>query len=164
MFSGWPCAALDFYAGLEADNSRAYFHAHRADYDEAVKAPFLDLSTVVEHEFGPLHVFRPHRDVRFSRDKSPYKTAAAAVTEGRGGTSYYVQVSAEGLMAASGYYMPAPDQLERWRVAVDGRAGVSLARAVDSLRARRYEVGAHETLKTAPAATRGTTHASSCCA
>jgi uncharacterized protein (TIGR02453 family) len=150
VFSGWPRAALDFYAGLEADNSRAYFQAHRDIYDEAVKAPFLELSALVEREFGPLHVFRPHRDVRFSRDKSPYKTAAAAVTEGRGGAAYYLQVSAEGLMVASGYYMPAPDQLERWRASVDGRAGTTLQRAVDGLRTRRYEVGAHDTLKTAP--------------
>ena len=150
MFSGWPRAALDFFAGLEVDNSRDYFQANRAVYDEAVKAPFLELSAIVEREFGPLHLFRPHRDVRFSRDKSPYKTAAGAVTEGRGGTAYYAQISAEGLMVASGYYMPTADQLERWRAAVDDRAGASLLRAVDALRARRYEVGAHDTLKTAP--------------
>ena len=80
-FRGWPEDALHFYAGLEADNSRSYWLAHKATYDECVKAPFLELSALVAKEFGPLHVFRPNRDTRFSKDKTPYKTAAAVVTE-----------------------------------------------------------------------------------
>ena len=80
-FRGWPQDALDFYEGLEADNSKTYFHAHKQMYDECVKAPFLALSDEIEREFGPLHVFRPNRDIRFAKDKTPYKTAAAAVTE-----------------------------------------------------------------------------------
>ena len=60
-----------------------------------MKAPFLELSDAIEREFGPLHVFRPNRDIRFSKDKTPYKTAAAAVTEGEGGAAYYVQISSE---------------------------------------------------------------------
>jgi uncharacterized protein (DUF2461 family) len=61
-------------------------------YEEAVKAPFGSLSAEVEREIGPLRVFRPHRDVRFSKDnfckgRSPYKTNAAAVTEGEGGAT-----------------------------------------------------------------------------
>lgn len=150
-FAGWPPEALEFYEGLEADNSRAYWQAHRDTYERAVKAPFLALSQEVEREFGPLHLFRPHRDVRFSRDKSPYKTAAAAVTEAPGGAAYYVQISAEGLLVASGYYMLASDQLERWRQAVaDTRTGGALAREVERVRAQRYEIGAHESLKSAP--------------
>ena len=74
-FKGWPDAALEFYVGLEADNSKAYWHAHRATYDECVKAPFLELSSVIAREFGKLHVFRPNRDTRFSKDKAPYKTS-----------------------------------------------------------------------------------------
>ncbi len=100
-FKGWPDAALEFYVGLEADNSKAYWLAHQATYDECVKAPFVELSEMVEKEFGPLHLFRPYRDTRFSKDKTPYKTSAAAVTESEGGASYYVQISAEGLYAAA---------------------------------------------------------------
>ena len=92
-FRGWPEDALDFYVGLEADNSKTYFHADKQVYDECVKAPFLELSAEIEREFGPMHVFRPNRDIRFAKDKTPYKTAAAAVTEGEGGTAYYVQIS-----------------------------------------------------------------------
>ena len=148
MGDGWPDAALEFYVGLEADNSKAYWHANRATYDECVKAPFLELSDVIGREFGTLHVFRPNRDTRFSKDKTPYKTAAAAVTEGEGGAAYYVQISAEGLYVGSGYYMLASDQLQRFRDAVvDARTGPKLASAVETLRKNRYEVAAREALK-----------------
>jgi uncharacterized protein (TIGR02453 family) len=150
-FKGWPDAALDFYVGLEADNSKAYWQSHRATYDECVKAPFLGLSSVVEREFGTLHVFRPNRDTRFSKDKTPYKTAAAAVTESEGGAAYYVQISAEGLYVGSGYYHLESDQLQRFRDAVaDTRTGPKLASAVDALRKKKYEVAARASLKRAP--------------
>ena len=150
-FRGWPREALDFYVGLEADNSRQYWLAHKATYDESVKAPFLELSDAVEREFGPLRVFRPNRDIRFSKDKSPYKIAAAAATEGEGGSAYYVQISSGGLYVGSGYYHLMPDQLERYRVAVaDARRGPKLATAVAALRKQRYGVDSRESLKSAP--------------
>jgi uncharacterized protein (TIGR02453 family) len=150
-FKGWPDIALRFYLGLEADNSKAYWSAHKDEYEEAVRAPFLALSEEVEREFGPMRVFRPYRDTRFSKDKSPYKTAAAAVTESQGGAAYYVMVNAEGLYAGSGYYHLAPDQLERYRAAVaDPRHGPKLASAVDTVRKKRYDVDARESLKRVP--------------
>jgi uncharacterized protein (TIGR02453 family) len=150
-FSGWPPEALEFYAGLEADNSRSYWHAHRDVYDTCVKAPFLALADAVEREFGRLHIFRPNRDTRFSKDKSPYKTSAAGVTEGPGGAGYYVAIGTEGLFVGSGYYMLANDQLERWRAAVaDSRRGPAIVKVVDELKRKRYNVGPHDALKTAP--------------
>jgi uncharacterized protein (TIGR02453 family) len=150
-FNGWPPSAFSFYAELEADNTRAFWQDHRAFYEESVKAPFLELSEVVAREFGRLRVFRPNRDTRFSKDKSPYKTAAAAAGEGSGGTGYYVMISAEGLYVGSGYYMLATDQLERWRAAVaDPRTGPAIERAVASLRKQKYEVAARDALKSAP--------------
>jgi uncharacterized protein (TIGR02453 family) len=150
-FRGWPNEALDFYVGLEADNSREYFQGHKAVYDDCVKAPFLALSEEIEREFGPLHVFRPNRDIRFSKDKTPYKIAAAAVTESEGGASFYVQISAAGLYVGSGFYHLASDQLERYRVAVaDARSGPKLAAAVAGLRKQGYGVDSRESLKSAP--------------
>ena len=150
-FRGWPQDALDFYVGLEADNSKTYFHAHKQVYDECVKAPFLELSAEIEREFGPMKVFRPNRDIRFAKDKTPYKTEAAAVTEGEGGTAYYVQISSSGLFVGSGYHHPAPDQLERFRIAVDdAKSGPKLAAAVAALQKQKYEVGARESLQRAP--------------
>ena len=150
-FRGWPDAAFDFYARLELDNSKAFWQANRAIYDEAVRAPFDALSDLIESEYGRLRVFRPYRDVRFSKDKAPYKTAAGAVTEGADGSIYYVQVSALGLFVGCGYYHMASDQLERWRAAVDAKpSGSAIVKVVDALRKGRLEIGAMDTLKTAP--------------
>ena len=100
----------------------------------------------LEDEFGPGKVFRPYRDVRFSADKTPYKlTCAAHLTGG------YVSVSADELFVGSGLYMPMPDDLKRFRAAIDAdRTGAELERIVATLRKAKYDVGAHDTLKTAP--------------
>ena len=141
---------MRFYEELEAENTRAWWDAHKAVYADAVLAPFRALAEEVEAEFGPLHVFRPYRDVRFGTDKTPYKPAQGAVTEGPGGTHYYVPVGATGLFVAAGYHHPAADQLERYRAAVDDdRTGPELERLVAERRAAGDELGG-EALKTAP--------------
>ncbi|MEN3305208.1 MAG: hypothetical protein V7603_1410 [Micromonosporaceae bacterium] len=146
-FRGWPSEALEFYEGLEADNSKTYWTAHKAVYEKQVYAPMADLLTELEPEFGSGRIFRPNRDVRFSADKSPYKTAIAATLE-RGG---YLQLSARGLAAGRGMYMMGPDQLDRYRQAVDAPAsGERLAGIVDELRAQRIEAHGHDALRTAP--------------
>jgi uncharacterized protein (TIGR02453 family) len=150
-FTGWPTEAIDFFIGLEADNSKAYWTTNRERYEKAVRRPMEELAEAVEDEFGRLHLFRPYRDVRFSRDRSPYKTAAGAVTEGEGGEAYYVQVSSAGLMAASGHYQMATDQLERFRAAVDDdRTGPAVEAIAAALEADGYSIGAMGELKTAP--------------
>ncbi len=101
-FEGFPEEALLFYQGLEADNTKAYWTDHRAVYDRAVKAPLEGLLADLAPEFGTAKVFRPYRDVRFSKDKTPYKTHAAAVVEGDG--SLYVQLGADGLYVGGGYW------------------------------------------------------------
>ena len=149
-FRGWPAEALTFYEGLEADNSKAYWTANKATYEECVRAPFLALADEVRDEVGELRLFRPYRDVRFSKDKTPYKTAAGAAGELEGGSVVYVQLSAAGLFVASGYYQPAADQLERFRVAVaDDRSGPQLEEVVASLRQQGFDIGG-EALKVAP--------------
>ena len=146
-FRGWPVEAVEFYEGLEADNTRTYWHEHKSVYEELVRGPMDELLAELTPRFGAGRIFRPNRDVRFSRDKSPYKTAIGATLE-RGG---YVQFSAEGLAAGCGLYMPASDQLERYRQAVaDDRLGRQLVRIVDRARSANLEITAHDTLKTAP--------------
>ncbi len=89
--------------------------------------------------------------------KSPYKTACGAVGEREGGAVYYVQISSAGLMAASGYYHMAPDQLTRFRDAVaDERTGPGVAAIVAALERDGLTTSAIDELKTAPAATRKT--------
>ena len=74
-FGGFPAAAFDFYTGLRADNSRSYWAAHRDVYEDSVRAPLAALLDDLAGEFGgQVSLFRPFRDVRFARDKSPYKT------------------------------------------------------------------------------------------
>ncbi len=148
-FRGWGPEALEFFERLEADNTRTFWSDNRATYEEAVRAPMEALSDEVAQEFGELHIFRPYRDVRFSRDKTPYKTHIGAVTESEEGALYYVQLSAAGLMAASGYHQMSRDQVERFRTAVDDeRTGPELVEIMTGLR-RGFEVGGEE-LKTAP--------------
>lgn len=149
-FSGFPAEAITFYEGLAADNSRTYWQASKAVYDRAVRGP-MDELLVELAAFGPFHVFRPNRDVRFAKDKTPYKEQIGAFGEGEGGTGYYMHFSAQGMLAGSGYYHMAGDQLERFRAAVDEeRAGTELAAIVAGLEKSGLEAGAMETLKTAP--------------
>jgi uncharacterized protein (TIGR02453 family) len=146
-FTGWPAEALDFYEGLQADNSKSYWTEHKATYDEKVHAPMLALLAELEPEFGAGKIFRPYRDVRFSADKSPYKTAIAATLE-KGG---YIQLSAEGLMTGRGMYWMAPDQLTRYRQAVaDDATGSELSAIVAAAARRKIRIAGHEQLKNAP--------------
>jgi uncharacterized protein (TIGR02453 family) len=145
-FKGWPVEAVEFYEGLAADNTKSYWQEHRATYERCVKAPMEELLAELADDFGAGRVFRPYRDTRFSRDKAPYKLNCAASLPGG-----YVSLSADGLFAGSGLYMPDPEHLRRFRVAVDDEAsGSELASIVTTLRDDGYEVGAHEALKTAP--------------
>jgi uncharacterized protein (TIGR02453 family) len=149
-FAGFPDEALDFYDGLEADNSRAYWTDHAEAYERAVRGPMLALIAAVEPEFGPVKFFRPQRDLRFSADKTPYKTHAGAVTRGEAAHSHYVQISAAGLLVAGGCYRMSKDQLDRYRAAVAGdRAGRALAEVVDGLLAEGFTLHGEE-LKRAP--------------
>ena len=149
-FRGWPAEAIEFFEGLEADNSKTYWQQHKAIYDEVVRAPMAALLDAVQPEFGAGSIFRPYRDVRFSRDKSPYKTQMGAAIGHEQDTVYYVQLSSAGLMAAAGMHSPAADQIERFREAVvDERSGSRLVTIVDEVEDAGYQVGG-EQLKTAP--------------
>ncbi|HEU5305880.1 MAG TPA: DUF2461 domain-containing protein [Acidimicrobiia bacterium] len=145
-FTGWPVEAVEFFEGLEDDNSRAYWQAHKAVYEQSVKEPMEALLTELEDEFGSGKVFRPYRDVRFSTDKTPYKLNCAAHLSGG-----YVSVSADELFVGSGLYMPMSDDLKRFRAAIDDdRTGRELEQIVAALRTAKYDVGAHDSVKTAP--------------
>jgi uncharacterized protein (TIGR02453 family) len=145
-FHGWPAEALDFYEGLEADNSKAYWTAHKAIYDQKVLGPMSELLEELALEFGESKIFRPYRDVRFSADKSPYKTNIGAVVGGG-----YIQLSADGLAAGSGMYVMAPDQLDRYRQAVvRDEAGRELERVISGIERHGIAVHGHDVLKTAP--------------
>ncbi|GIF24018.1 uncharacterized protein (TIGR02453 family) [Actinoplanes tereljensis] len=146
-FRGWPVEALEFYEGLGADNSKTYWTAHLPFYEEQVRGPMQELLAELEPEFGPGKIFRPYRDVRFSKDKTPYKNHLGAWLTFGG----YLQLSADGLAAGSGMYHLEPDQLERYRRAVaDERTGAELAALIAGLEKAKIGVVGHDSLKTAP--------------
>ncbi len=148
-FRGIPAEAFEFYEGLVADNSKTYWTAHRPTYDDAVRAPLQELLAALEPEFGPGTLFRPYRDVRFAKDKRPYKDHQGGFVETQDAVGYYVQVSSEGLYVAGGWYDPAGPQVARYREVVDGPAGAELERVVGVLDKEGYELGG-DVLKTRP--------------
>ena len=146
-FRSWPNEALEFYEGLAADNSKTYWTAHQTFYEERVREPMRELLAALEPEFGPGKIFRPYRDVRFSSDKSPYKTHLRAWLEFDG----YIQLSADGLAAGSGMYHMEADQLDRYRKAVAGdRTGKQLTDVIAAIGTAGIGVHKHDSLKTTP--------------
>ena len=149
-FAGIPDAAFEFYAELEHNNNRDWWLEHKSTYDSAVKGPLAGLLQKLEPEFGDAKLFRPNRDIRFSLDKSPYKTAQGAVAAVAEGTGFYVQLSADGLLIGGGYHTHTPAQLARFRSAVDApSSGGVLQQIVEHVAALGFTVEG-ETLKTVP--------------
>ncbi len=130
-FEGFSTEALAFYEGLEDDNSKAYWTAHKAVYDLHVKSAMESFLASLPTDFQPFHVFRPNRDVRFGKDKSPYKTTHGATSETEGGSIRYT----------------------RQRAAIDDDVqGAQLLKIIAALRKKGYEIGpgGNAPLKTAP--------------
>jgi uncharacterized protein (DUF2461 family) len=143
-FSGFPPAAIEFYEQLGADNTRTFWNDNKATFEGAVKGPMIELCEELD-EYGPFRLFRPHNDLRFARDRPPYKTQQGAYAESEGGTGYYVQISATGLMCGAGYYAMAKDQLERFREAVDREhTGAEIAAVCAAVKRAGNAVGAIE--------------------
>ncbi|MFN8592168.1 MAG: DUF2461 domain-containing protein [Thermomicrobiales bacterium] len=152
-FTGFPIEALTFYDGLRRDNSKSYWEANKALWERSARDPMRALLAEMDETYGPFHLFRPYRDVRFARDKSPYKTQIAAFGESEGGASYYVALDADGLMVLSGYYVLAPDQIARFREAVAAEStGAMLPELIATVQAKGLSVGPgrEEPLKRVP--------------
>jgi uncharacterized protein (TIGR02453 family) len=146
-FRGWPVEALEFYEGLAADNSKTYWTKHLEFYESRVRGPMQELLAALEPEFGPGKIFRPYRDVRFSKDKTPYKTHLGAWLDGGG----YLQLSAEGLAAGSGMYQMDAGRLDRYRRAVaDDRTGAELLGIIATIERAGVGVVGRDSLKTTP--------------
>ena len=148
-FTGFPAAALDFYDDLEVDNTKSFWQAHKHVYDESVRAPMQALCAALEPEFGSAKVFRPYRDVRFAKDKTPYKTHQGAFVAAAPRTGWYVEVSPRGVRTGAGFYDADAAQLAGIRTGIDdGVRGERFARIVADLDGP-FEIGG-DTLKTTP--------------
>jgi uncharacterized protein (TIGR02453 family) len=131
-FTGFPPATFAFLRGLAANNDRVWFTANKTTYEKSVLAPFhlllADVVSALAEKGIPLGgdpkkaIFRVHRDVRFSKEKLPYKTHAGAVLtrDGIKGASgiLYFHIDPEGCFLAAGFHAPDPEQLGAIREAI----------------------------------------------
>ena len=149
-FTGFPVAALDFYDDLEMDNTKSFWEANKPVWKDAVEAPMKALVAELEPEFGPAKVFRPYRDVRFAKDKTPYKTHQGAYVGAGPSTGWYVEISARGTRVGGGFYDADGQRLAAIREAMaDEKSGKALERLLKRLEKDGFEIGG-DRLKTSP--------------
>ncbi|MCW2558506.1 MAG: hypothetical protein JWP55_2470 [Mycobacterium sp.] len=149
-FTGFTEAALDFYDDLEMDNTKSYWEAHKDVYQASVKAPMTALVAALESEFGNAKVFRPFRDVRFAKDKTPYKTHQGAFVAAGPACGWYVEISARGFRSGAGFYEASPSDLGRIRASIANElTGDELGKILAKLKRAGFTVGG-DRLKTSP--------------
>jgi uncharacterized protein (TIGR02453 family) len=152
-FTGFGPKVHTWFRGLEADNSKQYFAANRDFFEESIRDQMQALLTELSEKFGgDVKLFRQNRDIRFSADKSPYKTNTYGVLYGSdiAAEGLYASISANGLVAGSGYHVMARDQLERYREGVaDDVRGPELTKLVTKAGLAGLELWG-ESLTTAP--------------
>jgi uncharacterized protein (TIGR02453 family) len=152
-FDGFGPKVKEWFTGLEADNTKEYFAANREYFESSIRDQMEALLSELSEEFGgEVKMFRQNRDIRFSADKSPYKTNTYGVLRGTeiAAEGLYASISATGLVAGSGYHMMARDQLERFREGVADEAhGPRLSQLLGAAEAAGLDVWG-ESLATAP--------------
>lgn len=152
-FAGFHPDVLRFFDELAANNERSFWLANKERYEQHVRAPMEALASALEGAFGEPHLYRPYRDVRFSKDKRPYKVHVAVSFGGPGQSaigSRYVHLDRSGLFVGGGVYQLETEPLARYRRAVaEPRSGEALEKIVEELRAKRYDIGGAR-LKRAP--------------
>ena len=166
-FEGFADRDGRFFQALAKNQRREWFALHRAEYDHGWHAPMTALLAEVRERIEPLFaheplakpkVFRIHRDVRFSKDKSPYKTHIGGyiAIDGAGHgpsapAALYVHVGARERFVVAGQYMMDGGQLARFRKAVvDERQGDVLAGLLRGLTRAGFGLGSHDTLQRVP--------------
>lgn len=165
-FDGFPKGGVNFFRQLAISQDREWFKAHKADYEELWATPmaalFDELQRVVKAQFPETEgtqakVFRIYRDVRFSKDKTPFKTTVSGVlplfggsAKAEGGTGFYCEFGTE-MFVAAGRWMMEPPLLARYRAAVaDEKSGAPVGQAVEKLRKAGFTLSAHDALKRPP--------------
>ncbi len=153
-FGGFEPDALGFLVELALNNERSWFQPRKARYEALLKVPLEQLCTAVDEELRARGVplaadaarspFRIYRDVRFAKDKSPYKTNVGASfpwTGNGGGVGGYFHLEPGGIFVGGGMWHPAPARLAAWRKAVvEERARVHAALDDPGFRATFGEV------------------------
>jgi uncharacterized protein (TIGR02453 family) len=167
-FAGFPRETVRFLAGLRDNNDKAWFDAHRADYEAAFLAPAVAFVEALGPRLRKIEpgvaaearvngsIMRINRDIRFSKDKSPYKDHMdlwfwTGDKKGWDSSGFFFRLTPDRLLLGAGMHGFMPPALARYRQAVlDPKRGAALARLVEALRADGYDVGT-ETYKKVPA-------------
>ena len=146
-FKGFPAEAIEFLRELEDNNDREWFKAHRARYEQHLRAPAAALGDDLA-ALGRPRLFRPWNDTRF-RPGPPLKEHIGLAIGYEGAGGFYVELSLDGLLVAAGLHNPTPDQVERLRAAVDsGRSAAALTRAISRARAAGLELNEPDLVRT----------------
>jgi uncharacterized protein (TIGR02453 family) len=149
-FTGFTEAALDFYDDLEVDNTKSFWDAHKDVYLTSVRAPMTALAAALEPDFGPAKIFRPFRDVRFAKDKTPFKTSQGAFVAAGPACGWYMELAARGVRTGAGFYQASAADLGRIRGAIaDDAKGKQLQRILAKLEKAGFTIDG-DRLKTAP--------------
>jgi uncharacterized protein (TIGR02453 family) len=165
-FEGFADADGKFFKRLAKNQDRAWFEAHKDEYEEGwvkpMKALLAEVRAGIDRAYEDVDlaepkVFRIYRDVRFSADKTPYKTHIGGVILARTGkavmeapAAIYVQLGTERFSAA-GFYMMPKEALAEYRAAVlDDARGAEIAKTVKALEKKGFEVSAGEELTRVP--------------
>ena len=144
-FTGFTPDASSFWKGLERNNNRQWFQAHRDQYEQAVRRPMQLLIEELAPLYGRGRLTRINRDMRFVKDK-PYKNYLAT---GVGGS--YISFSKEGLWVGTGMYKPEPAALRQLREAIaSDTSGRELTKLIASLQRKGFEVDTHARLDKPP--------------
>jgi uncharacterized protein (TIGR02453 family) len=165
-FTGFPASAMQFWHELASEMSREWFVANKQRYEDEWVTPMTALLAEVARGLAPVYrplalgppkVMRIYRDVRFSRDKTPYKThigaviTAAGKAMGEGGNAaLYVHLGLDEEYVGVGRYQFDAGKLARWRKAVSGKPGEELQRIIGKLRKAGYVVAGHDDAKRVP--------------
>jgi uncharacterized protein (TIGR02453 family) len=145
-FAGFPREAFTFFRDLAKHNNRDWFQQRKDVYERACRDTLKALTVALDPPFGASRLTRIYRDLRFSKDKSPYRTHISTVVQGN-----YLSLSAEGLYVGTGIYMPEPATLRRLRAAIaDDDSGERLVAVLKTLRKKGYAVDSHQRLVTPP--------------
>lgn len=131
--------ARDFLTELSSNNDREWFNAHKARYDSRLKRPaeklLADMSHWLEREMDVsprTKLFRPHRDVRFTEDKTPYHTHLHMMWSLADGRAWMLGISPDYATFGAGLMRFDKDQQEAWREAVAGEEGAELAALLEA--------------------------------
>jgi uncharacterized protein (TIGR02453 family) len=163
-FKGFGPKALPFFEALKFHQSKEWFDENRGLYESDVLEPMVALLGDLTARFakakiplkaeGKRSIFRIHRDVRFAKDKSPYKTHAGAVMTRSGGKMepglLYLHISSEGCFAAAGFYMPESADLARVRKAIAAGKGKRFLGVTAALKKGKLELGTENQLTRLP--------------